>query len=126
MLYRLSWIRTRISVGTDCIGSCKSNYHTITTMMAPFMMSSDPVPTFILPTCNSKSKISSNLYKLLFYLIYCPSTIHHSRSLQLLMRRLLSRIVQRQNLYREVKDLKYSMTRKMVNFLCVCRQVFFK
>ena len=25
-------------IGTDCIGSCKSNYHTITAMMAPFEM----------------------------------------------------------------------------------------
>jgi len=24
-----------VVIGTDCIGSCKSNYHTITTMMAP-------------------------------------------------------------------------------------------
>jgi hypothetical protein len=24
-----------VVIGTDCIGSCKSNYHTITTTMAP-------------------------------------------------------------------------------------------
>ena len=26
---------TLVVVGTDCVGSCKSNYHTITTMMIP-------------------------------------------------------------------------------------------
>ena len=43
MLYgvHLSWtgfeLTTLVAIGTDCIGSCKSNYHTITTttMMAP-------------------------------------------------------------------------------------------
>ena len=43
MLYRvhLAWtgfeLTTLMVIGTDCIGSCKSNYHTITTttMMAP-------------------------------------------------------------------------------------------
>ena len=27
-----------VVIGTDCIGSCKSNYHTITTMTAPLLM----------------------------------------------------------------------------------------
>jgi hypothetical protein len=27
---------TLVVIGTDCMGSCKSNYHTITTMMAPY------------------------------------------------------------------------------------------
>ena len=39
MLYSSSWSRfkliTSVMIGTDCIGSCKSNYHTIVTMMAP-------------------------------------------------------------------------------------------
>ena len=26
---------TLVAIGTDCTGSCKSNYHTITTTMAP-------------------------------------------------------------------------------------------
>ena len=38
MLYTLPWLRfelpTSVVIGTDCIGSCKSNYHTIMTMMA--------------------------------------------------------------------------------------------
>jgi hypothetical protein len=39
MLYTLPWSRfeltTSVMKGTDCIGSCKSNYHTITAMTAP-------------------------------------------------------------------------------------------
>jgi len=29
---------TLVVIGTDCTGSCKSNYHTITTMTAPIKM----------------------------------------------------------------------------------------
>ena len=43
MLYTLPWSRyeltTSMVIGTDCIGSCKSNYHTITAMTAPRMVS---------------------------------------------------------------------------------------
>ena len=39
MLYRVHLtiigIRTLVVIGTDCIGSCKFNCHTMTTMMAP-------------------------------------------------------------------------------------------
>jgi hypothetical protein len=28
-------LTTLVVIGTDCIGSCKSNYHTITAMTAP-------------------------------------------------------------------------------------------
>ena len=41
MLYQvhLAWavfkLTTSVVIGTDCIGSCKSNYHTITTTTAP-------------------------------------------------------------------------------------------
>jgi hypothetical protein len=38
-LYTSTWLRfeltTSVVIGTDCIGSCKSNYHTITATMAP-------------------------------------------------------------------------------------------
>ena len=43
MLYgvHLAWVRfkltTLVVIGTDCIGSYKSNYNTITTTTAPFM-----------------------------------------------------------------------------------------
>ena len=40
MLYTSPWSRfeltTSVVIGTDCIGSCKSNYHTITAMTVPF------------------------------------------------------------------------------------------
>ena len=40
----LAWaefaLTTLIVIGTDCIGSCKSNYHTITTTMAPYVIMS--------------------------------------------------------------------------------------
>jgi hypothetical protein len=39
MLYTSPWLRfeltTSVVISTDCIGSCKSNYHTITTTTAP-------------------------------------------------------------------------------------------
>ena len=39
LLYTPSWSRlkltTTVVMGTDCIGSCKSNYHTITATMVP-------------------------------------------------------------------------------------------
>ena len=42
MLYRIQLamsgfeLATLLVIGTDCIGSCKSNYHMITTVTAPF------------------------------------------------------------------------------------------
>ena len=40
MLYTSPWSKfelTSVVIGTDCIGSCKSNYHTITAMTTPEM-----------------------------------------------------------------------------------------
>ena len=41
LLYTSPWSRfeltTSVVIGTDCIGSCKTNYHTITATMAPCM-----------------------------------------------------------------------------------------
>jgi len=41
MLYTSPWSRfeltTSVVIGTDCIGSCKSNYHTITATTAPYI-----------------------------------------------------------------------------------------
>ena len=41
MLYTSPWSRleltTSVVIGTDYIGSCKSNYHTITATMAPLL-----------------------------------------------------------------------------------------
>ena len=42
MLYTTPWTRfkltTSVVIGTDCIGSCKSNYHTTKTTMAPITL----------------------------------------------------------------------------------------
>jgi hypothetical protein len=44
IMYRvhLAWVgfelKTLVVIGTDCIGSCKSNYHTITTRTAPHLI----------------------------------------------------------------------------------------
>jgi hypothetical protein len=42
MLYTSPWSRfdltTLVVIGTDCIDSCKSNYHTITDTTAPWML----------------------------------------------------------------------------------------
>ena len=35
MLHRAGFEFTLVVIGTDCIGSCKSNYHMIMTMTAP-------------------------------------------------------------------------------------------
>ena len=43
MLYTSPWSRfeltTSVVIGTDCIGSCKPNYHTITATMVPILIS---------------------------------------------------------------------------------------
>ena len=35
MLYQVFKLTTLVGIGTDCTGSCKSNYHMATTMTAP-------------------------------------------------------------------------------------------
>ena len=49
-------LKTLVVIGTDCIGSFKSNYHTITTTTAPFSCE------------NSSPSISSGMY--LWYMYY--------------------------------------------------------
>jgi hypothetical protein len=36
---------TLVVIGTDCIGSCKSNYHKITTSTLPYLINSDKIKT---------------------------------------------------------------------------------
>ena len=47
MLYTLPWSRfeftTSVVMGTDCIGNCKSSYHTIAAMTAPRVLSENTV-----------------------------------------------------------------------------------
>ena len=57
MLYTSPWLRfkltTSVVIGTDCIGSCKSNYNTIT--VAPIVKVRIPVYKYIsLITCSAK------------------------------------------------------------------------
>ena len=44
-----------VVIGTDCIGSCKSNYHSIKTMTAPFI-----IQKFLLDKINNKFKFQNN------------------------------------------------------------------
>ena len=76
MLYRvhLAWtgfeIATLVVISTDCIGSYKSNYHTITTVTAPVQM----YMTVIMLCLNTKTLLSNSI-----------SHVHlHSNSLILL------------------------------------------
>ena len=39
MLYQVCELTTLVVIGTDYIGSCKSNYHRVTTMTAPISSS---------------------------------------------------------------------------------------
>ena len=50
MLYPSPWSifeLTSVVIGTDCIGSCKSNYHTTTATTAPFRNTTDEVLKYI-------------------------------------------------------------------------------
>ena len=51
-------LTTLVVIGTDYIGSYKSNYHTITTMMAPEIIMFD----FISHTFSPKNKTSKNVW----------------------------------------------------------------
>ena len=59
MLYTSPWSRfelaTSVVIGTDCIGSCISNYHTITATMAPNKFPS-ATPTVLLGLCIKQDK----------------------------------------------------------------------
>ena len=52
MLYISPWSRfeltTSVVIGTDCIGSCKSNYHTITATTAPSTYVSDILSVLVI------------------------------------------------------------------------------
>ena len=65
MLYTSPWSRfeltTSVVIGTDCIGSCKSNYHTITATTAPL--------SFFIADLN-EINICSNTYQ------YCKTAMH--------------------------------------------------
>ena len=62
-MYRLyfAWVgfelTTLVVVGSDCIGSCKSNYYTITTMTAPLIIRTDVLIGMSHFSCLSKRHI---------------------------------------------------------------------
>jgi hypothetical protein len=67
MLYTSSWSRfefaTSVLISTDCIGSCKSNYHIITTTAAPHIIEDAAVhiKITIVNMNNDVYKLSINL-----------------------------------------------------------------
>ena len=71
MLYTSLWLRfeltTSMVIGTDCIGSCKSNYHTITVaMMAPFDDWTHVVLFVLFIDCNL---VMQKIYENIWYVI---------------------------------------------------------
>jgi hypothetical protein len=56
MLYTSPWSRfeltTSVVIGTDCIGSCKSNYHTITATTAPYINMKYSLKGIYIYTCS--------------------------------------------------------------------------
>jgi hypothetical protein len=65
MLYTSPWSRfeliTSVVIGTDCIGSCKSNYHAITARTAPITL-----------YCIEYTKVTSSAkFKLSLYVVFC-------------------------------------------------------
>jgi hypothetical protein len=71
MLYRvhLAWVGFELTTltGTDCIGNCKSNYHTITTMTTP---------KFIFAALNMNRLINSSAYSLFNFIRIFSMHIH--------------------------------------------------
>ena len=75
MLYTSPWsrfkLKTSVVIGTDCIGSCKPNYHTITTMM----------PLKFIKGQLATDEFNFVHFDIFIYFIHLPhqtSNIHHS------------------------------------------------
>ena len=64
MLYISPWAgfepKTSVVIGTDCIGSCKSNYHTITPTTAPVQRGIELYITNLVMTRNFKTVMVNN------------------------------------------------------------------
>ena len=64
MLYTLPWSRfeltTSVVIGIDCIGSCSSNYHTITAMFNTIHEIQNNIPWIIM---NSKNHVKKHYHK---------------------------------------------------------------
>jgi hypothetical protein len=75
MLYTSPWsrfkLKTSVVIGTDCIGSCKSNYHTITTMM-PLKFIKGQLAT------DEFNFVHFGIFIYFIHLSHQTSNIHHS------------------------------------------------
>ena len=81
-MYRLYLARvgfeltTLVVVGSDCIGSGKSNYHTITTRMAPLIIRTDVLIGMSYFSCLSKRHIQPFWAdKYLFFCCFCMTVV---------------------------------------------------
>jgi hypothetical protein len=74
MLYRTGVeLTTLVVIGTDCTGSCKSNYHTKTTTTAPVLVDIDGI-------CNNHCSLHNFLYNTWhckLYICKCQLDINH-------------------------------------------------
>ena len=57
-------LTTLVVIGTDCIGSCKSNYHTMTTTMAPIVKIDFKLWLLTVPPISTKWNTTSHLNSL--------------------------------------------------------------
>jgi hypothetical protein len=78
LLYTSPWSRFKFTIsvviGTDCIGSCKSNYYTITVTTAP--MNSNIHFQSIDRTSSKKTKEKYNVYEMWYFDILEFNTIY--------------------------------------------------
>jgi hypothetical protein len=58
-----------VVIGTDCTGSCKSNYHTITTTTASLIISKSAIKSFVMQSISNIRKylIHIKYIRLIFY-----------------------------------------------------------
>jgi hypothetical protein len=78
LLYTSPWSRFKFTIsvviGTDCIGSCKSNYHTITVTTA--LMNSNIHFQSIYRTSSKITKVKYNVYEMWYFDILEFNTIY--------------------------------------------------
>ena len=75
MVYTSPWSTfelTSVMIGIDCIGSCKSNCHTITATMAPFICN---FSTFFWPIENERDNVSNKDIRFQFVYAGEPSLL---------------------------------------------------
>jgi hypothetical protein len=71
--YTSPWVGFKFTrlvvIGTDCTGSCKSNYHTITTTTASLIISKSAIKSFVMQSISNIRKylIHIKYIRLIFY-----------------------------------------------------------